>query len=105
MARAILDEKNTANAASVFTFPLCISFNNISDAIIEIVTAVSVGRNFKKIPIAIPAKARWDNVSPIKDIRLDTTNIPNSGAVNEIIITDLAQMLLIILESIKKELK
>ena len=47
MAKAILDEKNTANAASVFTFPLCMSFNNISDAIIEIVMAVSVGRNFK----------------------------------------------------------
>ena len=78
---AILDEKKTAKTASEFSALLCMSFNNNNDAIIENAIVVRNGKKSRNTPIAIPAKAKCDNVSPTSDILLETTNIPNIGAV------------------------
>ena len=42
---------------------------------------VSNGKKSRNTPIAIPANAKCDNVSPTSEILLETTNIPNIGAV------------------------
>lgn len=78
---AILDEKKTARTASEFKVLLCISFNSNNEAIIEKVIVVSNGKKSRNTPIAIPANAKCDNVSPTSEILLETTNIPNIGAV------------------------
>jgi hypothetical protein len=89
---AILDEKKTAKTASEFSALLCMSFNNNNDAIIENAIVVRNGKKSRNTPIAIPAKAKCDNVSPTSDILLETTNIPNIGAVIDSIILPISAL-------------
>ena len=80
---AMLEEKNTAKTASELSVLLCINLRSNKDAIIENVIVVSNGKKSRNTPIAIPANARCDSVSPTRDILLETTNIPKIGAVIE----------------------
>ena len=80
---AMVEEKNTAKTASELSVLLCINLRSSKDAMIEKDIAVRKGKKLVNTPIATPAKAKCDNVSPIRDILLETTNIPKIGAVIE----------------------